>query len=209
MATIAMCVAFYVNLKTYHAHLQKRDQLLALLKNPNARVAVGKKGKEVVQKLAKKSKALKASAAKTEKKAKSADGLEALIEAAKEKKAVADARSELLLSGYKAPEQIVEQPVLIQQVAAAPMQQQQVNYQLIEPMVQAKPVLQVAPQPQQQFFYPQNFEVTAPLPVPQLQPTQAAYPRFVDAAPAKKLDLADVPKADLIKALMAQLAKDV
>lgn len=112
---------------------------MSLLKNPNARVAVGKKGKEVVKKLAKKSKALKASATKTEKKAKSADGLEALIEAAKEKKAVADARSELLLSGYKSPDQIVEQPVLVQQVVAAPAQPQQVNYQLIEPMIQAKP----------------------------------------------------------------------
>lgn len=77
-------------------------------------------------------------------------------------------------------------------------------------MVQAKPVLQVAPpQPQQQYFYPQNFEVSAPLPVPQLQPFQATYPKIVEAAPVKQqLNLAEVPKADLIKALMAQLAKE-
>lgn len=66
MITLAMCVSFYVTLKTYHAHLQKRDQLIALMKNPNARVAVGKKGKEVVKKLAKKSKSLKAAEPKKE-----------------------------------------------------------------------------------------------------------------------------------------------
>lgn len=124
MATLAMCVAFYVTLKTYHAHLQKRDQLLALLKNPNARVAAGKKGREVVKKLAEKSKALK-SAAKPAKKVQ-ADDLEALIESAKAKKAADDARSELLLSGYKAPELIVEPQFVLQQ-AAAPVQPQ-VNY---------------------------------------------------------------------------------
>jgi hypothetical protein len=52
MMTLALCVSFYVTIKTYHAHLEKRDQLVALMKNPNARVAVGKKGKEVVKKLA-------------------------------------------------------------------------------------------------------------------------------------------------------------
>jgi uncharacterized PurR-regulated membrane protein YhhQ (DUF165 family) len=51
MMTLALCVSFYVTIKTYHAHLEKRDQLVALMKNPNARVAVGKKGKEVVKKL--------------------------------------------------------------------------------------------------------------------------------------------------------------
>jgi len=102
MVTLATCVAFYVTLKTYHAHLQKREQLVALLKNPNARVASGKKGKEIVKKLAEKSKALKG-AAKPKKDVKKADDLEALIESAKAKKAVNDARSELLLSGYKAP----------------------------------------------------------------------------------------------------------
>lgn len=200
MISLAMSVAFYVTLKTYHAHLQKQDQLVALMKNKNARVAVGKKGKEIVQKLAKKSKALKAAA---EPKKADVNDLEALIESAKAKKAVADARSELLLSGYQAPK-IVEQP--------APVQPQ-VSYQLIEPMVQARPVLQQAPQ--QQFFYPQNFEVTAPLPMPQMYAAQPVskvaiqHPEPMrEPLPAKQPNLADVPKADLIKALMAQLAKE-
>lgn len=107
------------------------------------------------------------------------------------------------MSGYQAP-RIVEQP--------APVQPQ-VTYQLIEPMVQAKPVLQQAPQ--QQFFYPQNFEVTAPLPMPQMYAAQhmskvaIQHPEPMrEPLPAKQPNLADVPKADLIKALMAQLSKE-
>ena len=205
MITLASCVAFYVTLKTYHAHLQKRDQLIALLKNPNARVAVGKKGKEVVKKLAEKSKSLKA-AAEPKKKVAKADDIEALIESAKAKKAVNEARSELLLSGYQAPKIVEEVPE--PQVVVAPIQPT-INYQLIEPMVQAKPVLQ-QPAPQQQFFYPQNFEVSAPLPVPQMytQPIAAKVAiqqpePMREPLPSKKQNLADVPKGELIKALMA------
>merc|ERR1711997_669617 len=183
-------------------HLQKRDQLIALMKNPNARVAVGKKGKEVVKKLAKKSKALKA--AEPKKEAAKANDLEALVEQAKAKKAISEAKSELILSGYQAPkiEEEVPQIVTVQP-------QPTVNYQLIEPMVQVKPVLQ------QQFFYPQNFEVSAPLPVPQMytQPIAAKVAiqqpePMREPLPAKQANLADVPKADLIKALMMQLAKE-
>lgn len=49
--TLAVCIYFFVTLKTYHAHLEKQDQLTAILKNPNARVAAGKKGKKVINKL--------------------------------------------------------------------------------------------------------------------------------------------------------------
>jgi len=107
------------------------------MKNPNARVAVGKKGKEVVKKLAQKSKALKA--VKAEPKKVVANDLEALIEQAKAKKAVNEAKSELLLSGYQAPKIEEEVP---QQVVVQPT----INYQLIEPMVQTKPIVQQQPQ---------------------------------------------------------------
>jgi len=193
MLTLAMSVTFYVTLKTYHAHLVKRDQLIALMKNPNARVAVGQKGKDVVKKIAEKTKAIKAEA--KPKKAQVND-LEALIESAKAKKVLDAAKSELLLSGYKAPE-----------VVQAPVVQQQVNYQLVEPMVQAKPYLQ-----QQQYFYPQNFEVAAPLPIPQMYSHQpVAKVVMQQPEPMREpqvANLADLPKADLIKALMAQLAKE-
>jgi len=96
------------------------------MKNPNARVAVGKKGKEVVKKLADKSKALKAEP--KNKAVVKANDLESLIEQAKAKKAVNEARSELLLSGYAAPKIEEEVP---QQVVVQPT----INYQLIEPMV--------------------------------------------------------------------------
>jgi len=110
MLTLAMSVTFYVTLKTYHAHLVKRDQLIALMKNPNARVAVGQKGKDVVKKIAEKTKAIKAEA-KPKKAA--VNDLEALIESAKAKKVLDAAKSELLLSGYKAPE-VVAAPVVQQ-----------------------------------------------------------------------------------------------
>jgi len=79
-------------------------------------------------------------------------------------------------------------------------------------MVQVKPVLQQqAPQPQQQqFFYPQNFEVAAPLPLPQMYTYPVAAKVAIqqpepmrEPQPVKKQDLSDVPKAELIKALMA------
>jgi hypothetical protein len=198
MITIAMCVSFYVTLKTYHAHLIKRDQLVALLKNPNARVAVGKQGKDIVKKLVTKKNSLNTEVKKA---VKVVDDLEALIESAKAKKAVSDARSELLLSGYQAPK-------IVEEFTQAPVQQQ-ISYQLIEPTVQARPVVQ-----QQQYFYPQNFEVAAPLPIPQVYAHSIAKVAIQqpepmrEPLPAKQLNLADVPKADLIKALMAQLAKE-
>lgn len=35
-------MASFVTIKTYHTHLEKQDSLIALLNNPNARVAAGK-----------------------------------------------------------------------------------------------------------------------------------------------------------------------
>ena len=130
IATLAVCMYYYVVSKTYHAHLEKLDQLNALLNNPNARVASGKKGKEIMKKLQSKQKEIKAKA--TPEKAQSASTIDDLISAAKEKKTAEEA-CEKLLSAYQAPvvqSAPVETPIVIQQP--------QVNYTLIEP---------VAPQP--------------------------------------------------------------
>lgn len=51
IATLGVCVAYYVLARTYHQHLEKQEQLTALLNNPNARVATGKKGQRVVKKI--------------------------------------------------------------------------------------------------------------------------------------------------------------
>lgn len=51
MGTIGFCIYFFVNMKVYHAHLEKLDNLTALLNNPNARVATAEQGKEVMKKL--------------------------------------------------------------------------------------------------------------------------------------------------------------
>ena len=166
---------FYVTLKTYHAHLEKQDQLTALLNNPNARVASGKKGKTVLKKLQAKKLQLAAEAAP--KRADDTNSIDLLLAAAKAKVQAnkVQAQAEPLLSAYQPP-------------------QPQYNYALIEP---EQPKLLV-PQQQPQYWYPQ---VSAPLPVPQMvsQPVVAAKPQ---------VDLSSLSKQQLIKALLAQLAKD-
>ena len=209
IATLAVCMYYYVIFKTYHAHLQKQDSLNALLNNPNARVASGKKGKAIMKKLMGKHKELKAKA--EPKKAESASSIDALLEAAKTRN-VEEAVTEKLLTGYKPP--VVEATVV---AAPAPIivQQPQVNYQLIEPVAAApvKPTV-VTNSFANQYWYPQNFEVTAPLPVPQVvtQPIskvaiQQPEP-MREPLPTKQADLAALPKADLIKALLTQLSKE-
>ena len=157
IGTLAICMAFFVTLKTYHTHLEKKDQLVALLKNPNARVAHGSQGKEIVKKIMKKKQEIEKKEApkKIIEDLETGDAeegsIETLIKAAKAKKKVqqVEAVAEKLLSSYEAPK-------LLQ----APAPQPQVQYQLIEPQ-QTKPVQQLA------YGYPQNFEVIAPLPLPQ------------------------------------------
>jgi len=51
IATLALCIAYYVTFKTYHANLEKLDSLTALFNNPNARVAAGNDGKRIMKKL--------------------------------------------------------------------------------------------------------------------------------------------------------------
>ena len=201
IACLAFSVYFFVTFKTYHAHLTKQEQLNTLLKNPNARVASGKKGKQVVKKLMAKNQEIKAVAQIEEETTADEESLQTLIKAAKAKKAqkIVDEKSELLLSGYQAPKISFEAP------------SPQVTYQLIEPV--AKPVMatpMVQAPSQQQYWYPQNFEA---LPVPQMvsQPTAKvviAQPEPMrEPLPAKQPDLSSLPKNVLIKALLEQLAK--
>lgn len=139
IAGLALCVYFFVTFKTYHAHLEKSDSLNTLLKNPNARVACGEKGKKVMRKMQKESHKIKAIAKPDA--AADPESLETLISAASAKKAqqAIDEKSELLLSGYQAPKITVEAP--------APTQY---TYQLVEPVAQPKTVVAApVPQPQQ------------------------------------------------------------
>ena len=137
IGTLAICMAFFITLKTYHTHLEKKDQLVALLKNPNARVAHGEQGKEIVKKIIKKKKEIEKKEAPKKiiedlETGEAEEGsIETLIKAAKAKKKVqkVEAVAEKLLSGYDAPK-------LLQASAHQP----QVNYQMIEPQV--KPVQQ-------------------------------------------------------------------
>lgn len=102
IATLALCVASFVTVKTYHAHLEKQDTLNALLKNPNARVASQKKGREIVQKFKDQTEAT-AEITPT-----ATSDLEHLIVAAKAKKvlraAAVEEQSERLLNGYQPPQ---------------------------------------------------------------------------------------------------------
>lgn len=51
IGTVGLCIYFFVNLKTYHASLEKLEALTAIINNPNARVATKEQGKEVMKKL--------------------------------------------------------------------------------------------------------------------------------------------------------------
>jgi hypothetical protein len=51
MAMAVITVAYVMVFKSYHAALEKQDSLTELFKNPNARVASGKKGKKLTKKL--------------------------------------------------------------------------------------------------------------------------------------------------------------
>jgi len=53
MALGALSIGYFVTFKTFHASLLKNENLTALFKNPNARVAAGKKGKKLMKKLVK------------------------------------------------------------------------------------------------------------------------------------------------------------
>lgn len=49
--TTGISIAYYVSFKTYSTHLNKLDSLKKMLKNPNARVAAGKTGKSIMQRI--------------------------------------------------------------------------------------------------------------------------------------------------------------
>ena len=207
IATLAVCISYFVTVKTYHAQVKKMDQLKALLKNPNARVASGKKGKEIVKKLTAKKEIPQID---EEAPAPKSDTLESLIKAAKVKKALAkveESQSELLLSGYQAPKIEVQAPKVVEVVAAPAPAQPQIHYQLCEPAYQVpKPVVMQNAYP---MLYPQNFEVQAPLPMPQVSKVAINQPEPMrEPQPAKQPNLADIPKEQLIKALLAQMAKE-
>ena len=51
ISTIGFCIYFFVNLKTYHASLEKLEALTNIINNPNARVATKEQGHEVMKKL--------------------------------------------------------------------------------------------------------------------------------------------------------------
>lgn len=51
IVTGSLCIAFFIHFRTYHASLEKLDQLTALFNNPNARVASGDQGKRILKKL--------------------------------------------------------------------------------------------------------------------------------------------------------------
>lgn len=51
IVTMTLCIAYYVQFRSYHAALEKLDKLTTLFHNPNARVASGEQGKRILKKL--------------------------------------------------------------------------------------------------------------------------------------------------------------
>jgi len=145
LITVASCCTLFIFSKTYHAHLEKQKQLDALLKNPNARVAAGKRGKQVVKKIMAKKQELDSglgSDESDEEQTLSAeDKIDSLLKAAKAKKKLRAANVEV------AEELCYTAPLLIQEpTQPQPVAQPQSSYLLVEPQA---PKTYSAPAPAQ------------------------------------------------------------
>ena len=211
IAAGALCIAFYVTFRTYHASLEKLDSLTTLFHNPNARVASGDQGKRILKKLGVSNEPEQ----QQEKQAQLSDTLQKvtqLLQAAKEPTTVRAA------SNYSPPAIVQEMP----ETNAIS------SYLLPNSPLITQPLLGAAHHPQ--YVYPGQFQVAAPvLPVPQVvaAPPQYHYPAMQDLkvaiskpepiaepAPAPRQKAAGTPslenvsKADLIKLLLTQLAKE-
>ena len=196
-----LSVAYFVSFKNYHASLEKLQHLSDMFKNPNARVASGKKGKKLMKKLAeieasdsessdeeevkpvKKSKKLKASKKPMTEMELTLEKVQALIEAKKQLSTVAPQVENLYV-----PPQVM---------APAP----QAHYKLSTdfPIISAQP----------QAFIPQTVvDLPTSSTYPQLHMIRAPAP-VVQAAPQVATSALDnLSKADLVKLLLAQLAKE-
>jgi len=193
-----LSVAYFVSFKNYHASLEKLQHLSDMFKNPNARVASGKKGKKLMKKLAeieasdsessdeeevkpvKKAKKLKASKKPMTEMELTLEKVQALIAAKKQLSTVAPQVENLYV-----PPQVM---------APAP----QAHYKLTSdfPVISAQPQSFIPQTVVDAPTYPQLHMVTAPAPVVQAPPQVAT----------SALD--NLSKADLVKLLLAQLAKE-
>ena len=203
IAMLAVTVAYFVTFKAYHAHLAKQDQLTALLNNPNARVAAGKKGKEIAKRIQSvDEEAIAAEPAKEPSVEQTLEAsLEKLLKTAKAKKvlkaAAAKVEAEPAPKVEEKPKLTYEAPQLVQ-APSQPAQQVETAYQLLDPVL-----------PQHPLIYPQNFQVQPPVPIHQLM---TPMPKVAISKPEPMAEpvrgVKDLSKAELIKLLLTQLAKE-
>lgn len=199
LATVGMCVYFYVNLKTYHASLEKLDALTSLLNNPNARVATKEQGKEVMRKLksAHTQQAAPVSSSPDLSQANqiqsTLDKVQELLKQVQQKEAAAEQIAAPQAGFYKPPKLV-------------PAENN--NYQLADPaanLVVSEPLLPAA-----QYIAQPALSIKAPVPyviqAPQTVPQGLAINPQPAAQAESKFD--SLSKADLIKLLLAQLAKE-
>lgn len=206
-----LCMAFYVNFKTYHASLQKLEKLTELFNNPKARVASGEQGQRIMKKLQQ---------AKTP---------EAKKPAASELDLTLKKVSDLLSSQQQAaPPKRLQQAYQPPQFVDLPTAYTTPSYQLQEPIIGTEPLLsnfqKLAPQqasfngyPQVQMQrqapvqqYPQLFQPAGFQMQPQMMPQMMAMqpqmmmPQQQLFQPARQ----ELSKSDLARILLAMIAKD-
>ena len=218
LLSLSFGIAFYVHFRTYHAALDKLDKLTTLFHNPNARVASGEQGKRILKKLG--------VGTKKEKKEAKQNHLDDTLQKVAELLQKSKEPQVEAAVNYKPPE-IVEEANTISSYKLPDMPT------MTQPLLGAAHQ-QPAPQP---YFHPGQFQISPPvLPMPQVVSAPAYYPTIqapspvlpkpqeikvaiskpepiAEPAPTPKVapkpaGIESLTKADLLKLLVAQLAKE-
>lgn len=163
LLAIAGSIAFYSVMHSYHDALKKQEQLTMLFNNPNARVAAGSKGKDVLKKLKSAKKPVK-KVSKVEKTEETLTKILNLLEEQNKAKAAEKAQQIVEPPAYQAP---------LLETAAPVANSNQISYTLydqatIYPTV-TRPDLYIAPQPQPLLVPVQPAPVVVEQPKPKVE----------------------------------------
>jgi len=203
--TSGISIAYYVTFKTYHTSLAKLDSLKKMLKNPKARVASGRKGRSILERIKAEDKQDKHPKKIVESKDanKTVSMLKELIEARKVEKKYKTEKTPK--SAYTAPLLDVSQAPKVQDNTIANIKQVLADRQAVNqlPMIQA-------PQPYIYQMPPAGAMPVMEYPMIQTMPVPQIVQRPVIIAPQAPVatpDFSSMDKDQLVKLLIQELAK--
>lgn len=198
--TTGISIAYYVAFKSYSTSLNKLDSLKKMLKNPNARVAAGKTGKSILQRI--KAEQTTTEAPKKIHASKNANAtvtmLKELIEARKIQQETSDIEYSAPLLDVEVPVQKFEAPkvdvVSMEQIKKA-LADRMIANQIAQAQVQAQVQQPIYSMPPAGAMPVMQYPVMAPTPMPSFQ----IAPPAPIAAPV------DFTKEELVKMLLKKL----